>query len=442
MIFGSRRWILAGAFFVLLAAAGGVFYFYHFRTQPAAVAATQYKTLEESDMYVRFDMDVYDIITTNYWQKAPDADMAGLFQLALAKALNTQTPPEITTKDRAGTAKMLAGAMANATSTQNKIQLAENVAIVALYNLAPQGRSGMLSQKQETELRQTVSNVHPNTDLYKDLGVAKGASADDVEKAYKEKESALKNATSSEDKAALAQADYAHKVLTNDSSKNLYDTAKIEPTIFGHVLGKTLYVNMTQVSPTSLQEFARAVDNASTTPGLESLIVDMRGNIGGALDFAAAFLGLFMGQNQYAYDLFHQGDYQVQRTTLAKFDEINRYTDIAFLVDNMSQSTAELTTAVFKKFHLAHVVGKTTRGWGTVENTFPIEADIDPTQKFTVLLVHSLTLREDNQPIEGRGVDPDVDVSKTDWQSQLSKYFSSPSLISALKQTANKPPLK
>jgi C-terminal processing protease CtpA/Prc len=108
----------------------------------------------------------------------------------------------------------------------------------------------------------------------------------------------------------------------------------------------------------------------------------------------------------------------------------------------MSQSTAELTTAIFKKFKLAHVVGKTTRGWGSVENTFPIEADIDPTQKFTVLLVHSLTLREDNQPIEGKGVDPDVDISQPDWQSQLSKYFSSPSLVSALKSHATQPPIK
>jgi hypothetical protein len=56
--------------------------------------------------------------------------------------------------------------------------------------------------------------------------------------------------------------------------------------------------------------------------------------------------------------------------------------------------------------------------------------------------VNSLTVREDNQPIEGNGVVPDVDTTKTGWQSELSKQFFSPSLISALRQTAVSAPLR
>jgi len=33
------------------------------------------------------------------------------------------------------------------------------------------------------------------------------------------------------------------------------------------------------------------------------MIIDLRGNIGGDLDFPQAFLGLFIGPNQYAFDL-------------------------------------------------------------------------------------------------------------------------------------------
>jgi C-terminal processing protease CtpA/Prc len=439
--FPFRRFVFACAAVLVLVAAGGAYY-YHARSEPAAAAAAQYKTPQEASPYVRFDMDVYDIIKANYWQQVQDSDLAQLYQLSLGKALGASTTPALPSADRTGVAQMLAAAMAQATSTAAQAQLAEQVATIALYNLAPAGRSGLLSQQQQTALRDEVSNVHPSTDLYGDLGLAKGASAQDVAQAYAQKESDLKNATSSDAQAELAQAAYADQVLTNTNSKSLYDQAQIEPTVFSRILGKTLYINMTQVSPTSLEEFAYAVDAASTTPGLDSMIVDLRGNIGGALDFTQAFLGLFIGENQYAFDLFHQGDYDVQRTTQPKFDELDRFADIAFLVDNMTQSTAELTTAVFKKFRLAHVVGVTTRGWGTVENTFPIEAPIDPTQTFSVLLVHSITLREDNQPIEGRGVDPDVDTSKAGWQSQLSQYFRSASLIAALKEYATQPPLK
>ncbi len=441
-MFTLRRVILACSVLALLAIAGGGYYYYHERSQPAAAASASYKTPQEASPYVRFDMDVYDIITANYWQKAADSDLAGLFQLSLQKALNASSVPALPTPDRTGVVQALAAAFATATSTDARAALAENVATIALNNLAPAGRSGLLSQQQETALRQEVSNVHPDTDLYGDLGLAKGASPQAVAQAYDTKKSELADATSSDAKAELAQAAYANQVLSNTNSKSLYDQAQIEPTVFGRILGKTLYINMTQVSPTSLEEFAYAVDAASSTPGLDSMIIDLRGNIGGALDFTQGFLGLFIGQNQYAFDLFHQGDYDVQRTTSDTFSELSRFGDVAFLVDNMTQSTAELTTAVFKKFRLAHVVGVTTRGWGTVENTFPIEAPIDPTQTFSVLLVHSITLREDNQPIEGRGVTPDVDTSKAGWQTQLSKYFKSPSLISALKQYATEPPLK
>jgi C-terminal processing protease CtpA/Prc len=428
--------------FLLLLIAGGIFYFYHFSSQPAAVAAVQFKTPEEADAFVRFDMNVYDIIQTNYWQKAPDADMANLFQLALQKATASSSLPVLPSKDRAGVARMLKSAFLMATSTDAERQFALNTAIVALYNLAPAGRSGLLSHEQETALRQEVSNVHPTNNLYQDLGLAQGASQTEVDKAFTEKAAALKNATSTEEKEALTKATYAHKVLADNTSKNLYDQAKIEPTVFGREMGKTLYFNMTQISPTTLQEFAKRIDQASTTPGFDSLIIDLRGNIGGALDFVQGFLGLFLGQNQYAFDLFHQGDYQVQRTIFPKFDELNRFKDIAVLTDGMTQSTAEVTTAAFKRFHLAKVVGTHTRGWGTVENTFPVEASIDPAHTYTVLLVHSITLREDNQPVEGRGVDPDVDTSKAEWKAQLSSNFKSASILTALKTYATQPPLK
>jgi C-terminal processing protease CtpA/Prc len=418
---------------VVLAVAVG----FYFQKKPVA----HYKTPEEANVYVRFDMEAYDLILQNYWKTTNETDLSQLFQLSLQKVENSAVAPTLATTTRAGAAKMLFGAFQNATSTEERKQLAENVLIVALYNLFPAGRSGLLSQAQQTALRQDVANVNPSNDLYQNLGLADGASAEDVQSAYQKQKTELEASTTPAAKAQLSQITYADKVLTNQNSKSLYDQQKIEPTVFSHIIGKTLYLFFDKISPTTLQEFGATVDSASTTP-LDSMIIDLRGNIGGSLDFAQYFLGLFIGPNQYAFDLYHQGDYNVQRTTSGKFDELSRYKEMAILTNNMTQSTAELLTASMKRFHLAVVVGGKTRGWGTVENTFPITTVIDPKETYSLLLVHSLTLRDDNQPIEQNGVLPDVDVNQSGWQKQVSSFFKSSGMTDAVISAVSQPPVK
>jgi C-terminal processing protease CtpA/Prc len=207
-------------------------------------------------------------------------------------------------------------------------------------------------------------------------------------------------------------------------------------------MGNTLYIYMSKISPTSLGEFARAVDTASTTKNLDSMILDLRGNVGGSLDFVQNFMGLFLGQNQYAFDLFHKGIYEAQRTVQPKFPLVDRFKEIGIITDNMTQSTAYFISATFKRLHLGKTVGVNTRGWGTVENTYPITTPIDASTTYSLLLVNSITLRDDNQPIEGRGVDPDVSTADPKWKDTLSEVFHSSSLIKALKQTAVEPPIE
>ncbi len=434
-----RKKLTAVACVAALLAGGAAYYFYIYA--PATPEAA-YKTPHEADVYVRFMMEGYDTLQQNFWMKAEDKDLAQLFQLAVQKATNATSSPQLASPDRSGVAALLAEAAGAATSTLAKQDLARNVLIVVLYNLPPNGRSGLLSDAQEKELRQNVANVNPTKDLYSDLGLSAGASAEQVAAAAASKEAILKSSAAPEAAEELKKIAYAKEVLTAPGSKALYDEHKVEPTAFTRVLGKTLYVNLTKISPTTLQEFGMAVEAASTTPGLDSMILDLRGNVGGSLDFTQYFLGLFIGKDQYAFDLFHQGEYAVQRTVLQKFDRLERYGDIALLTDGNTQSTAELTTAAFKRFKLGVVVGTKTRGWGTVENTYPLQTMIDPPTKYSLLLVNNITLREDNQPVEGRGIEPDIDTSKPSWQQELPKHFESLSLIQALRDVAAKPPLR
>ncbi|TAJ15914.1 hypothetical protein EPO56_00450 [Patescibacteria group bacterium] len=428
------KWVALVVIVVLLLGGGYVLW------NTKSVESVTYQTPEEKDVYVRFDMEVFDTIEKNFWMKPEDLKTPELFRLSLEKAGNTKAV--LATPDREGTARMLGEAFKNATSSEARKNLALNIAAVVLYNLPPAGRNGILSKTEEVALRQNVSNIDSSKDLYQNLGLQKGASAEAVAAAYKEKVSTLTGTTTDEGKQALMEAEYANKVLAQNTSKQLYDQSGIEPTLVSKVFGTTLYVHMSKISPTTLQEFAIAVDSASSTPNLSSLVIDVRGNIGGALDFLPTFYGLFVGANQYVFDLFQQGNYEVIRSPQGAFEPLARYKEIAILTDEQTQSTAELMTATFKKFNRAHSVGTKTRGWGTVENTYPISSEIDPNTSYALLLVNSLTLREDNQPIEGRGVDPDIDTSVKGWESKLGSFFSSPSLIKVVKERAGSAPLK
>lgn len=398
-------------------------------------STARYQTAAEKNIYVRFGMEAYDTIIKNYWAATSTYSLPKLFQASLAKATNGN--PMLATEDRVGTANMLSSVFATGTSTEAQKQQISDMLQIVLYNLQPAGRSSLNSLEEVTALRQEVSNVNPKVNLYDNLGVTASSSETKIKEAYEEKIAPLKNATSSADKVKAKEVTHAYEVLSNTNAKSLYDKAKIEPTASKNIIDNTLYVQIAKMSPTTVQEFAWTVDAASTSPNVNTMIIDLRGNIGGDLNVARGLTSLFIGNNQYAFDLFHQGDYDVQRTLFGKFDELDKYKEIAVLTDNMTQSTAEVLTQVLTHFKIAHSVGQTTRGWGTVEDTYPLATMLGST-KYFLKLVNSVTLRGDGQPIEGRGVTPDVDTSQANWKTELRTYFSSPSLIKAIEDAVEK----
>jgi len=389
-------------------------------------SATEYKTKYEADnVQTRFNMEVFDKITENYWQKVSEPDLANLYQLAFAKAASS-SPIDLTVATREGVAEMLSQGFSGVLE-EKRNELAVNTGIIVLANLAPQGRSGLLSQAQETAFRDDVNNINRENNLYENLDLKDGADIASVEKAYKEKSRELLASTTPEAKAELALIERAHEVLANEGSKVIYDETKSEPTLSSERLsGGTLYLDLTKISNTTLQEVANALGAYGTTTAPTGLIIDVRSNVGGALDFARYFMSMFFGPNQYVYDYFHQGDLEPERTpNFAKVDVVNKIQDIAILTDGQSQSTSELLAAIFKRFRLGKTVGTQTKGWGTVENTFPLETDLGDGNKYSVLLVHSLTLRDDGEPIEGRGIDPDINIENANWKTQVNQTFSS-----------------
>ena len=364
-----------------------------------------------------FLSESFDKIKENYWENITDAQLIEMFKTA-SSALGNPLPGEISSKDE----------LLKKMDKDQTIKLVSNV----LTNLQPMGRSGLFTTKQEEQLKNTVSNINPDKDLYKDLGIAKGASEAAVSEAYQKKEEELKQEKTPQAQEQLKQIAYAKDVLTQSESKQRYDAGGVEPTIFTNVRGSTLYLQFTKFSPTSINEFQQAFD-AQKDKGLNSLILDLRGNAGGAIDSTAHFLGFFIGKNQSAFEFYKKGEYLPFRTPTDKLPSISKYKQIVILIDNQTQSSAEMMAASLKKYHIGLLLGTPTRGWGTVERVFPLDNQINQSEKYSMFLVHSITLRDDNQPIEGRGVEPNINVNDNTWQEQLFSYFRNQDLIQAVK---------
>lgn len=364
----------------------------------------------KNDKYSEFVTEVYDKIQQNYWEKITDDELSNLFGLATKKI--TGKEGSLKTKDKNGVLEIIK-------NIENKEQIPPIIDVV-LANLKPFERSRLYSQKEEKTLANNVNNIDEQSNYMGTLGIGKSATDKEVAVAYENK---IKKAKKPEDRAKVEQA---YKVLKEADSRNIYELYGAEPTIDYKLLTPNIYyIHLTKFSPLSLNEFVRVIDKVRNKgEELDTLIFDLRGNIGGAIDQLPYFLGPFIGPDNYAYQFYHQGVREDFKTTSGWLDTLVRYKKVIILIDGQSQSTAEVTAAVLKKYNVGVVVGKTTKGWGTVERVIPLEHQISESEKYSLFLVHHVTLREDGQPIEGRGVDPMISITDPNWKKDLYRRFN------------------
>lgn len=420
---------------ILLFAAGALGgYFYSRQTTPPPAATTA----TPKDPYLDFLGEIYDKVKENYWDKITDDQLSNLYKLGIEKL--TGFPQNLKTKDRDGVRVIVGLALKNL-ETDKKKRLTTDLAGIVLANLNPFGRNGLFTSKDETALKNTVQNVNPEKDLYQNLGVSKEASAEVIKETYEKQVMELTplKESSPEAKKKLDEIDYAYSVLTEKERKERYDTNKAEPTVFTKVVTPEIFhIYIKRFSPVTFDEFQKAAESVDAYPKLNTLILDLRGNIGGAIDLMPYFLGPFIGQNQYAYEYFHQGEYTPFKTQTGYLPALVRFKKVVVLIDGNSQSTAELMASVLKRYNVGVIVGTKTKGWGTIERVFELKQQIDPAEKYSIYLVHTLTLRDDNKPVEGNGVEPTINITDKDWQTQLLTHFNYQPLVTAVTDIWNR----
>jgi hypothetical protein len=395
----------------------------------------------QQDVYVNFALEIYDKIQKEHWNKVSDEELSNLFKLAAEKLL--QAPQKLSSADKNGLAAMITETTQNMEEAKKKEFIA-SVANLVLVNLKPFGRSALYTKQLKQELVNKVQNVNPENNLYLTLGAEEGATQKELDGAYAKKVSELTpQIEKPEVKEEMEKVEYAYKVLSDEENKERYDESKAEPTVLGKLIGSdVLYLHMPRVSPTTLNDLKNETEKFDSGEDLNSLILDLRGNIGGSLDVLPYLLGPFIGPNNYAFELFKQGEYEPFKTKFGWLPSLVRYKKVAILVDGNTQSSAEVMTATFKKYNVGIVVGTTTKGWGTIEAVYGLENQISEEEEYSVFLVNHLTVRDDGQSIEENGVEPTIDISTKDWEKQLLAYFDNQDFVNAVKKALNSEPGK
>ncbi|HEX8923945.1 MAG TPA: DnaJ domain-containing protein, partial [Patescibacteria group bacterium] len=164
---------------------------------------------------------------------------------------------------------------------------------MVLANLKPFGRSRLYTGSDEKSLSQNVNNV-ASMDHFQILGVGRSATDKEITEAYFKTSKRLEASKSAEAKQQLEEVKLAYRILSDKTSRAIYEAAGVDPTIEHKMIGPSIfYMHLTKFSPISLNEFQLAADEADKKGGeaLDTLIFDLRGNIGGAIDSLPYFLG-------------------------------------------------------------------------------------------------------------------------------------------------------
>jgi len=386
---------------------------------------------EEKDLYLSFVDEAYTTIQDNYWNEITDEQLSNLFELAVEKVSASEIDFQLSEKNLIGVEELITMNIVTMSDSEGPKKFVASVVDVVLANLEPFGRSRLFTEQQEQDLRNSVENVNPDKDLYATLNLPKDATNEQIEVAYEEK---IETATEEEKE----EIEHAKEVLTDDTKKQRYDTTGAEPTTSARLISpQVAYMGIERFSPVTFDEFQKDARRLDQGDELDSLIIDLRNNIGGAIDLLPYFLGPFIGPDQYAYEFFHKGEKIPFKTKVGWLDSLVRYKKVVILINENTQSSAEVMAATLKKYNVGVVIGKTTRGHGTIERIIPMETQISDTEKFSIFLVENLTLRDDGQPIEDKGVQPTIDMSSDGWKAQLNSYFNYEPLIEAVEELWN-----
>lgn len=189
------------------------------------------------------------------------------------------------------------------------------------------------------------------------------------------------------------------ETITKEIKREKVTITSVESEIFEKQNKKIGYMYISIFANNTYSQFKKQLEELENK-GIDSLIIDVRGNTGGHLTAVENILSLFLDSSHIIYQTEDKNGIE---KTYSKGKETKQY-KIVILTNKSSASASEILAATMKEEYGATLVGKTTYGKGTVQElkTLP-----DGEQyKFTT----KKWLTPKGIWIHEKGVEADVDV--------------------------------
>lgn len=261
---------------------------------------------------------------------------------------------------------------------------------------------GVLINLNDEQKKIIISRVYDNTPAM-EAGLVSGDEIVKVNDKLVSESENLKDITalikSSDEVKLVIQRDGIDKEYTLKTA-DFYNPSVEEKIIEGENGNKIGYLQISKFNETAYEQFNQKLNKIEAT-GINSLIIDLRGNTGGFLSAATKISELFLKKGEVIYSLNEQSGTKV---TYDETEESRNY-KVFVLVNESSASASEILAAALQDSYGAILVGTTTYGKGKVQKTNKMN---DGTMyKYT----SAKWLTPKGECIDGVGLKPDIEIS-------------------------------
>ena len=175
------------------------------------------------------------------------------------------------------------------------------------------------------------------------------------------------------------------------------DTIEVETVEYEMLENNIGYIAVTEFDTVTYEQYEAALADLESQ-GMESLVVDLRGNPGGSRETVCNMLDLMLPEGMIVYTEDKDGNRDKHKS-----DEAHQFTKpLTVLVNQYSASASEIYAGAIQDYGIGEIVGTQTYGKGVVQQLFDLK---DGTcLKITV----SEYFTPNGRNIHGEGIAPDV----------------------------------
>lgn len=315
----------------------------------------------------------YNQIVTEYYK---DVDEEGLINAAISAMVNYLDDPYTTYLNENSKDLLMdslngkyEGIGVEITKTEDEL-----IKIVTVFENTPAHESGLLANDILTHIN-------------------------DIDLTGKTSEEAVDIIKSNKNKNVKITVNRNGEILSFNVIRKSLFVPVVKENIFEANEQKVGYIKVTKFSDTVGEQFDIKLKSLEEQ-GINSLIIDLRNNTGGYLVGAKDIASLFLKEKSIVYSLQSNLD-----TTHYK-DETAEKRDfkVAILINKNSASASEVLAGAFKHSYGATLIGTTSYGKGTVQQTSSI------TSNSMIKYTTAKWLMPNGENIDGKGIKPDIEV--------------------------------